>query len=57
MIQQNLEERRKRKLQASGGSTETRNDEAFKTSTIETGKYVKNYLINERKSFLGFKTR
>ena len=37
MIQQNLEERQQKKLQKSGDHNETRNDEAFKTSTIEPG--------------------
>ncbi len=46
MIQQNLEERRKKKLQISGVGTETRNDEAFKTSTMETGESL-HALVNK----------
>ena len=39
MIQQNLEERQKKKLAAKKTDkvAETKTDEAFKTSTIETG--------------------
>ena len=38
MIQQNLEERRKKKLQING-AIDVRNDEAFKTSIMETGEF------------------
>ncbi|XP_028416448.1 protein C12orf4 homolog [Dendronephthya gigantea] len=38
MIQQNLEERRQKKMQISG-AIDARNDEAFKTSTMETGNF------------------
>ena len=37
MIQQNLEERQKKKLQINARDGGSRTDEAFKSSTIETG--------------------
>ena len=37
MIQQNLEKRQQKMLNKSGENTESRNDEAFKTSTIKSG--------------------